>query len=208
MTTDPAVAENDEGVRLLGSRDYEGAVAAFSKAIDLNPDFETAYRNRSRALRKLGRFAKAKSDLNRYSSNPSRHRAESPNWHYALAGLLNLFPGFGLGYLVLHRRTQFQNSITAWLVLSMIGFFMVWSDGGLSPVSIGITVLLSWSLVSEITASHLLIAAMTQDWVVMGAWFRLGAIIGVLAVLIGSLIYLLGLAIAAAILLFRCGGYC
>jgi tetratricopeptide (TPR) repeat protein len=204
MTTDPAVAENDEGVRLLGSRDYEGAVAAFSKAIDLNPDFETAYRNRSQALRKLGRMAEAKSDLNRYDSNPSRHRAEPTNWRYLRAGLRNLFPSFGLGYLVLHRRTQFKISIATWFVLFLIGFLLLWTDVGLwsgvglSPLSVSITALLSWSLVALITADHLLIATMTREWVVMG----------VLAVLIGSLIYLLGLAIVAVILLFRCWGFC
>jgi hypothetical protein len=151
-------------------------------------------------------MAEAKSDQNRYDSNPSRHRGEPLNWHYALAGLLTLFPGFGLGYLVLHRGTPFQNSIATWLVLSVIGFFMVWTEVGLSTLSVSITVLLSWSLVAEITASHLLIAAMTQDWVVMGAWSRLGAIMGVLAVPIGSLIYLLGLAIVVVILNYRCLG--
>jgi hypothetical protein len=153
-------------------------------------------------------MAEAKSDQNRYDSNPSRHRGEPLNWHYALAGLLTLFPGFGLGYLVLHRGTPFQNSIATWLVLSVIGFFMVWTEVGLSTLSVSITVLLSWSLVAEITASHLLIAAMTQDWVVMGAWSRLGAIMGVLAVPIGSLIYLLGLAIVVVILNYRCLGEC
>ena len=65
MSTNPAVAKNDEGVRLLDSGDYEGAVAAFTEAIDLNPDFKTAYRNRSQALRKLGRMAEANSDFDR-----------------------------------------------------------------------------------------------------------------------------------------------
>ena len=65
MSTNPAVAKNDEGVRLLDSGDYEGAVAAFSQEIDLDPDFKTAYRNRSQALRKLGRMAEANSDFDR-----------------------------------------------------------------------------------------------------------------------------------------------
>ena len=68
MSTNPAVAKNDEGVRLLDSGDYEGAVAAFTEAIDLNPDFVTAFtanRNRSQALRKLGRMAEANSDFDR-----------------------------------------------------------------------------------------------------------------------------------------------
>ena len=201
MTTDPAAAEKDEG-----------AVAAFSKAIDLNPDFETAYRNRSQALRKLGRMAQAQSDLDRSDPNPDRGREEPVD--YTVAGLVNLFPGFGLGYLVLHRRTQFKFSIATWFLLTLFGIFIGWTVVGLSGLFesrlalllyVGIPALISWSLVAAITASHLLIAAMTRNWEVQGAWSRLGAIMGVPAVLIGSLIYLF----VVGVMVFGCAtDYC
>jgi len=43
-----------EGWRLFLAGDYEGAIAAYSEAIALDPNFETAYRERSVAFRRLG----------------------------------------------------------------------------------------------------------------------------------------------------------
>ncbi len=188
MTLDPATANNDKGVALLNSGDYEGAVAAFSRAIELNPDFVTFYRNRSQALRRLGRMAEAASDRrailrrsrrpgDRSDPNPNRDSEEPDDWG-PLAGLLNLLPGFGLGYLVSHRHTQFKISIATWFLLSLFGIFIEWTIAGLPPppfslgillLYVGIPALISWSLVAVITGSQLLIASMTRDWEAKGA---------------------------------------
>ena len=63
-----AIAKNDEGVRLLNAGDFEGAVAAFSAAITLDPDFEAAYRNRANALHRLGRYQEAQADSDKAES--------------------------------------------------------------------------------------------------------------------------------------------
>ena len=58
-----ADAKNIEGVRRFNSKDYEGAVEAFSAAIAIDPHFEAAYRCRAEALRRLGRRDEAIRDL-------------------------------------------------------------------------------------------------------------------------------------------------
>ena len=124
--------------------------------------------------------------------------------NYARAGLLNLFPGFGLGYSVLRRRTAFRTCLSFWLVLSAIGVVAGLVNPGASAFSpretlsvIMIAALMSWALIAVISADHLLIAAMMRDWRTKGAWSRLAVIMGTSAVLIGSLIYLAG-AVAGA----------
>jgi tetratricopeptide (TPR) repeat protein len=78
MSTDRAIAKNDEGIRLLDSGDYEGAVAAFDEALTLDPSFAAAYRNRSAALRKLGRVQEADAD-HRMSETIASKRMFSPD---------------------------------------------------------------------------------------------------------------------------------
>ena len=57
-------SKNQEGLRLVRTGDYEGAVAAFSEAIADNPNSsEEAYRSRAEAYRKLGREREADADL-------------------------------------------------------------------------------------------------------------------------------------------------
>ena len=51
LSDSDAVAKNDEGMRLWHVRDYEGALAAFTDAITLNPNFEVAYLNRASLYR-------------------------------------------------------------------------------------------------------------------------------------------------------------
>jgi tetratricopeptide (TPR) repeat protein len=63
-----AIAKNDEGMRLLNAEDFEGAVAAFSAALTLYPDFEAAYRNRADALRRLRRVQEAEADSDKAES--------------------------------------------------------------------------------------------------------------------------------------------
>ena len=58
-----AVAKNREGVRLLAARDHKGAIAAFSEAISLDPNFSTSYRNRATAFEKAGKFTESAADL-------------------------------------------------------------------------------------------------------------------------------------------------
>jgi len=50
-------------VRLHNSQDYEGAVAAFTEVIGLDPNDEGAYRLRANAYRRLGREEEAEADL-------------------------------------------------------------------------------------------------------------------------------------------------
>jgi len=57
-----AVAKNDEGVRLLQAGDDEGAIAAFSEALAVDPNLTVAYRNRAAVYRRLGRLKEAKVD--------------------------------------------------------------------------------------------------------------------------------------------------
>lgn len=43
-------------------------------------------------------------------------RREAPRWLYVVSALLNLVPGFGLGYLVVERRRGFLVSLLAWVI--------------------------------------------------------------------------------------------
>ena len=86
MSNGDAVARNDEGVRLLHAGDYEGAVAAFTEALAMDPDFETAYRNRASAFeiqKRLGARKRVKTARAR-----SRHKPEgSSTLFWVLFGL-------------------------------------------------------------------------------------------------------------------------
>ena len=55
-------AKNAEGVRLLQSGDFEGAVKLLTEAISLIPDYATVYRNRAEAYKKLNRDQEAEAD--------------------------------------------------------------------------------------------------------------------------------------------------
>jgi len=57
------LALNNRGAAYARSGELERAVADFEAAIQLNPNDATAYRNRSLALRKLGKTAEADADL-------------------------------------------------------------------------------------------------------------------------------------------------
>ena len=69
-----AVAKNSEGLGLLTAGDYEGAIAAFGEAIALEPDWETVYRNRAEAHRRLGWKGPAAADAQRADSIRERRR--------------------------------------------------------------------------------------------------------------------------------------
>jgi hypothetical protein len=126
--------------------------------------------------------------------------------HYGRAGLLNLFPGFGLGYRALHRRTAFRTSVGSWLVMTAIGIVSGFLNPGASAFSLQealtvgvIAALMAWALVAVISADHLLIASIMQGWRTKGAWSRLAAIMRMSVVLMGSFIYFVAAALAAAI---------
>ncbi len=58
-----AMRRNSEARRLLNSREYEGAVAAFTEAIELHPfPLLGAYRGRADAYQNLGMNEKAQAD--------------------------------------------------------------------------------------------------------------------------------------------------
>lgn len=63
-----ADAMNTDGICCFNSRDYHGALEAFSAAILVHPRYEAAYRCRAEALRWLGRFSEAALDLNKAES--------------------------------------------------------------------------------------------------------------------------------------------
>ena len=58
-----AVEKNGEGLDLFGAAHYERAIAAFSEAISLEPEWEVIYRNRAEAHRRQGREASATEDI-------------------------------------------------------------------------------------------------------------------------------------------------
>ena len=58
-----ALGKNQEGERLLGAGDLQGAVAAFTVALRDSANFPNALRNRSEAYRRLGRLQDADADI-------------------------------------------------------------------------------------------------------------------------------------------------
>ena len=57
-----AAAQNSQGREHLRTENYEAALAAFNRAIELDPDYVFAYRNRAQVYRRLGRSAEAEAD--------------------------------------------------------------------------------------------------------------------------------------------------
>jgi Flp pilus assembly protein TadD len=53
----------DAGLRLLRRWDYEGAIRAFTEALELNSTLVEAYENRAVAYRRLGRDEEADTDI-------------------------------------------------------------------------------------------------------------------------------------------------
>ena len=60
--TQRAADKVDEGARLLSAGDYEGAIAAYTEAIDLDPSFGWAYYYRAEARKRLGMLSKSEAD--------------------------------------------------------------------------------------------------------------------------------------------------
>jgi lipoprotein NlpI len=68
----------DQAVKLLLSKSYEGAIAEFSKAIELNPKFDRAYTNRGIAWMEKGEYDRAIDDYNKATElNPKQFQAHS-----------------------------------------------------------------------------------------------------------------------------------
>ena len=61
--TQRAALKAQEGARLLAARDYEGAITAFTEAIELEPSSFGAYRTRAEAYERLGSEEEAEADL-------------------------------------------------------------------------------------------------------------------------------------------------
>ncbi|MFC1901389.1 tetratricopeptide repeat protein [Chloroflexota bacterium] len=64
-TTDNAIAANNEGLALNNSEEYEKALVAFNKAIELDPNLAMAYNNRGWAYIELGQHGQAIDDCNK-----------------------------------------------------------------------------------------------------------------------------------------------
>ncbi len=58
-----SLAKNAEGVRLHQAGDHEGAVQAFTEALDLDPEHANVYRNRAEAYRAVDKSAEADADM-------------------------------------------------------------------------------------------------------------------------------------------------
>lgn len=67
---DSAYAQNSEGRNLLQAENYQGALRAFSRAIELDPDYLFAYRNRAEVYRRLGRSVEAEADEEVWGNPP------------------------------------------------------------------------------------------------------------------------------------------
>ena len=65
-----------EGMRLLGDADDEGAVAAFTDSIALNPNQTNVYRHRALAYRNLGREHEAEADSEKAASSARAREGE------------------------------------------------------------------------------------------------------------------------------------
>ena len=63
LETRQAEKWNEVGLRLLRRWDHQGAVRAFTQAIDLDATFAEAYQNRAIAFRRLGMQGEADDDL-------------------------------------------------------------------------------------------------------------------------------------------------
>ena len=63
--TDTAVAVNNQGVVYNNGAEYDKAIVAFNKAIELDPDFAHAYNNRGWAYIELGQYGQAIDDCNK-----------------------------------------------------------------------------------------------------------------------------------------------
>jgi len=76
----------NEGNALLNTRDFEGAVAKYTQAIELDGNNHIFYSNRSAAWAKLGDFSQALADANRCVDI-------SPNWGKGYARLATAYDG-------------------------------------------------------------------------------------------------------------------
>jgi tetratricopeptide (TPR) repeat protein len=66
----------DQAVKLLLSKNYEGAVAEFTKAVELNPKFDRAYTNRGIAWMEMGEYDRAIDDYDKaIELNPKQFQA-------------------------------------------------------------------------------------------------------------------------------------
>lgn len=78
-----------EGARLLSTRDYEGAIAACTEAIQLDPSSLGARRTRAEALKRLGRESEAAADLKILSDRSVNYEGGDPR-HTLCARLAQL----------------------------------------------------------------------------------------------------------------------
>ncbi len=86
--TDTAAASNSQGIFYNEKGEYEKAVVAFTKAIELDPSFALAYSNRGWVHIKLGEYEQAITDCSKaIELNPSLASAyNSRGWAYTELG--------------------------------------------------------------------------------------------------------------------------
>ena len=85
-TSADSIRKNIEGTQLLSTGDDEGAIVAFTEALELNPGFDGALRNRARAYRNLGREQEAVADLSAAEALDASSKRDAPDSGVVPAG--------------------------------------------------------------------------------------------------------------------------
>ena len=93
---------------------------------------------------------------------------------YLLASVLNLLPGFGLGYLLIGKKKNFGHCIAGWVIAAIVGVFLATlitnvicdflscRTGARVIVSTGITSMVGFVVISVPSAIHLGVMALRQ----------------------------------------------
>ena len=86
--TDTSISANNEGILYNNEGEYHKAIAAFTKAIELDPNFAPAYSNRGWAYIRLGQYEQAVANCtNAIESDPSLAIAyNNRSWAYIELG--------------------------------------------------------------------------------------------------------------------------
>ena len=133
-----------EGSRLLGAGDYEGAIANCTEAIELDARSLWAYRLRAEAYRHLGMARKAEADLRYLADLESQRNPETPSevifasrWGgklllgvilYALVASCLMLPGVG-GIVASWVAGWSGQSILGGVSLLLGGIFLIFAIG-------------------------------------------------------------------------------
>ena len=122
-----------EGERLLRAGNYDAAIAEFSAAITLRPDYRLAYRRRAEAYRRLGMEEQARADRERAESILEAGRPRSEPMTCSSCGKespagARYCTGCGADLLEGRRRESFHKAF-AWTAIPIVAL-SVFSTAG------------------------------------------------------------------------------